>query len=283
MRLGQPAKVYLILNEILEDSSQNYKSIAHIFTNPITYPLLPPRTKFLTANNSTPVLSISERLDSYLIELSDEELIKVIVFCKDWNSNARQCFVAQVVVHALFRIMSLEKLQQLRPFIEALPNFTAYSEKHYERVNRLYQASYLLEYMSSLMTLMPMEEPSNKKLGASTSKLKLDDATFNGLINDDDEYVPCIFSGSAIANDNDTDSSDDDDDDDENLLKGVSKKLQRAGDDVDNQSYPVQVLNPLKRKSSLEGSEIIAIEKSTASSDDVSELKAKSKRKKKSA
>jgi U3 small nucleolar RNA-associated protein 13 len=40
---------------------------------------------------------------------------------------------------------------------EAIPAILSYSERHFQRIDKLYQASYLLEYMSSLMSLLPNE------------------------------------------------------------------------------------------------------------------------------
>jgi len=38
---------------------------------------------------------------------------------------------------------------------EAVPALLSYSERHFQRIDKLYQASYVLEYMSSLMSLLP--------------------------------------------------------------------------------------------------------------------------------
>jgi hypothetical protein len=272
----------MILNAILEDDAQDGKTKADAaYTNPVTYPLLSTaKAKVQTAAKAdaaptTPTLPISERLDSYLIALSDEELAKIIVFSKDWNSNARQCFVSQVAIYAIFRIISLEKLQSLRPFIEAMPNFTAYTEKHYERVNRLYQASYLLDYMSSLMTLMPIEETgSGKKQNTALSKLKLSDKAINSLnIIDEDDFVPNIFGNSNTAMDGDGDDSESSDDDDNELVKGASKKIVSAV--VDNTVDAKERTEPSSKRRSLSKEKSLSeAEESTAT-----QIKTKKRRK----
>ena len=60
---------------------------------------------------------------------------------------------------------------------EAIPAILSYSERHFQRVDKLYQASYLLEYMSSLMSLLPNEtnikdDINNKKISKITKEVE---------------------------------------------------------------------------------------------------------------
>jgi hypothetical protein len=69
---------------------------------------------------------------------------------------------------------------------EAIPAILSYSERHFQRIDKLYQASYLLEYMSSLMSLLPNE--TNIK----------GDVDNNRKITKDIEKVPMISSKPKI-------------------------------------------------------------------------------------
>jgi hypothetical protein len=146
---------------------------------------------------------VTERLDKYLCSASDLDLGKLVGFAKDWNSNARTCFVAQTLINAIFRLVPTDRLVKLKALSEASDALLSYSERHYDRLNRLEQASYLLEYMSSLMVLLPLEEGSEEGRGMLSSlrggvHVK---RSFGAIFEDeDDQFVPMIFSGSFSGN-----------------------------------------------------------------------------------
>jgi hypothetical protein len=58
----------------------------------------------------------------------------------------------------------------IKTVAEAIPGLLAYGERHFQRLDRLHQATYVLEYMSSLMHLLPLEE-DDPVSASSASKL----------------------------------------------------------------------------------------------------------------
>jgi len=98
---------------------------------------------------------VAERLDEYIDSWSDEDLEKVISYVKDWNTNARYCFTSQIVINSIVRIHKVDHFMNIKGASEAVPALLSYSERHFQRIDKLYQASYVLEYMSSLMSLLP--------------------------------------------------------------------------------------------------------------------------------
>ena len=93
----------------------------------------------------------------------------VITYVKDWNTNARYCFTSQIVVNSIMRVHKIDHIMSIKGASEALPAILSYSERHFQRIDKLYQASYLLEYMSSLMSLLPNE--SNIKGDVGNNKI----------------------------------------------------------------------------------------------------------------
>ena len=88
------------------------------------------------------------RLDQYLGTLSDEELEKLLPLVSDWNTNAKFGHVSQAVLSSLFRTIKAEKLQSLRKFADLAHGLLSYSERHYNRMDRLHEASYLIDFIS---------------------------------------------------------------------------------------------------------------------------------------
>lgn len=117
----------------------------------------------------------SVKLDRYLSKLSDSETSRVITYCKEWNTNSRHSLLAQLAFSSLLRTIGVERLLSLKEVAEAIPALLAYSERHYQRIDRLNQAAYVLEYMSSLMELMPVSEAvtaTSLKNNATSTKRK---------------------------------------------------------------------------------------------------------------
>lgn len=107
-------------------------------------------------------------LDKYVQDWSDEEVGKIVTHLKDWNTNAKHCFVCHVLLSALLRVLKVDRLLKLPLLVDALPGLLSYSERHYQRLDRLNQATYMLEYMQALMTGLPdmhLEENEEPTVG----------------------------------------------------------------------------------------------------------------------
>ena len=139
-----------------------------------------------------------------------EQLETIAGYLLEWNTNARHCFVSQCLLHSLLETHGATALMKVRGLRLQLTAFIAYSERHFQRVDRLHQAAFLLEYMSSLMSLLPHQEPvsksSNKvqRIGESSAK--------STGANADVEETLDIFGGNSAVHDSDSDSSDIDSD-----------------------------------------------------------------------
>jgi hypothetical protein len=88
------------------------------------------------------------RLDQYLGRLTEEELEKFLPLVADWNTNAKFGFVSQAVISSLFRTIKADKLQTLHKFADLAHGLLSYSERHYNRMDRLHEASYLIDFIS---------------------------------------------------------------------------------------------------------------------------------------
>jgi len=98
----------------------------------------------------------------------------------------------------------MDRLLKIGSIAEAIPSLISYGERHYERLDKLQQASYVLEYMSSLMTLLPLDEPHQSlkikrksREDSSSSPRFVGDAAISdeddAYDSDDPDFVPSIF------------------------------------------------------------------------------------------
>ena len=156
-----------------------------------------------SSSEITSVVSVVEKLDSYVLDLSDAEIAKLACFLKDWNTNAKNCFVAQSLINSLFRVVKVDRLKGIKELGDIFQALEVYSERHYQRIDRLQQGSYLLEYIASLMRLLPNTSDIDIKRGSTISTPKFDQ--FEDSFELDRELL--IFGSASESSREDVDSS----------------------------------------------------------------------------
>lgn len=94
-------------------------------------------------------------VDDVLASLADEQLYKLLLRLRDWNTNVRTAPLAQKILWALVKSYPAARLASLRPqgkvgakgsVKDVLDAIRAYSERHYKRVEDLVDESYLLDF-----------------------------------------------------------------------------------------------------------------------------------------
>lgn len=89
-----------------------------------------------------PITSLRE----YIPKWSMERLGQVLGYCREWNTRARNCDVAMLVIRAIVSVLPAEKLAGSDGVPEILAGVTPYAERHFERLDRLFSSSYLLDF-----------------------------------------------------------------------------------------------------------------------------------------
>lgn len=121
---------------------------------------------------SVSVRDSCKQLDKYVCKLSKADLHKILSLISEWNTNAKYAHVCHVLLDSILRNVNLSvyipsgdreanasakdggdedtvALRRLLP--QVLPGLVAYSERHYQRLNKLNQASYMIDHMCSSM------------------------------------------------------------------------------------------------------------------------------------
>ena len=114
-------------------------------------------------------------VDDVLSHLGDEQLYKLLVRLRDWNTNVKTAPIAQKILWTVVKSYPPSQLASLRPqgkigakgsMKDVLDAIRAYSERHYRRVEELVDESYLLDF-----TLREMDDVSG--VGAITNGTKM--------------------------------------------------------------------------------------------------------------
>ena len=100
-------------------------------------------------------------VDNVIAELSDEQLLLLLMRVRDWNTNARTAPVAQRVLNVVVRKYSIERLAGLakrRGGKDVLEALKAYTERHYRRMEELWSESWIVEFMLGEMDQLGVKD-----------------------------------------------------------------------------------------------------------------------------
>lgn len=98
-------------------------------------------------------LSGLKAVDEVIATLADNQLYKLLLRLRDWNTNARSAPVAQRILNCVVKSYPASKLASLRgrggkgnSTGEVLDGLKRYTERHYRRMEELVDESYLVEF-----------------------------------------------------------------------------------------------------------------------------------------
>jgi U3 small nucleolar RNA-associated protein 13 len=87
-----------------------------------------------------------EALQVHVKNWDMERVQKILKYCRDWNTRARNAPVAMTLVKALVTSIPVDKLSSINGIPETLAGITPYAERHFDRLDRLYTSSYMLDF-----------------------------------------------------------------------------------------------------------------------------------------
>ena len=121
-------------------------------------------------------------MDEVIRTMSSEDLITLIKFVRDWNSNAKTSEIAQEILYAIMKLRSAEEITELfRPqafagaeqsadatggLKEVVDGLIPYTERHLARMERLIQESYVVDFL--------LEEMDQGMLGGGADPMEVD-------------------------------------------------------------------------------------------------------------
>ena len=174
MKLKQPFRVLSILTSILEQlasatNGENKAEWSVAGLDEIIVELMADKSKKATDKDDE--AAADENDDEETQNKGEKVLMQLIDYAKEWNTNAKHCFVAQAFFQSLFRVASAEKLAKWPAVREHIAGLLAYTERHYQRASRLREATYLLDHVLCQMTgVLPLEslnEQHQQKIAAA--------------------------------------------------------------------------------------------------------------------
>ncbi|XP_062820586.1 transducin beta-like protein 3 isoform X1 [Anolis carolinensis] len=93
-----------------------------------------------------------------ITKLRKDQKEAVLKFSAEWNTNSRNCVAAQTVLETLLKNEAPESLLQYEGVKGAVESLLPYTERHFQRLNRLLQASTFVDFLWQNMKLPDASE-----------------------------------------------------------------------------------------------------------------------------
>ena len=77
---------------------------------------------------------------------TDERVARCLDFIKEWNTNSAKAAVAQQLLGSILRRIPFTRLRKLPGIVGTVEALVPYSERHFQRIDRLVQASFVIDY-----------------------------------------------------------------------------------------------------------------------------------------
>jgi len=94
-------------------------------------------------------------LKSLISSFPEDRLLSCLHYIRDWNTNAKHSALAQTVLKCIlccFTPSYFESKPKMKAVLEIL---IVYSERHFQRVDKLLQKSFLIDYTLQQISLTP--------------------------------------------------------------------------------------------------------------------------------
>lgn len=98
-------------------------------------------------------------LNQFLASLEDAKLHQLLLWIRDWNTNTRTSWIAQHLLSSILHHVPAARLAALENITELFDGLIAYTDRHFQRLDKLVQHSYLVDYsLISMKRLFPQPE-----------------------------------------------------------------------------------------------------------------------------
>jgi U3 small nucleolar RNA-associated protein 13 len=116
-------------------------------------------------------------------EWSMERLTQVLRYCREWNTRARNSHIALIVVKAILSSFPVHKLAAEEGVAEVIAGIIPYSERHFERLSRLYANSFVIDFiLTSMGALDSVDKVSYRSWEMTSTPLESSTKAFDGRI-----------------------------------------------------------------------------------------------------
>ena len=148
-----------------------------------------------------------ETLQKHIIKWAPDRLKKILTYCREWNTRARNSQIAMIVVNSMVTVIPAAKIALTFEGIpEILAGMAPYAERHFDRLDRMVGDSYILDYTLTSMGSLHGNSNDNYTEWVKRSKYVLPPKEAEGSI----QIGGSLIVGGKKSTGNQSDSEDDD-------------------------------------------------------------------------
>nr|CCA20577.1 U3 small nucleolar RNAassociated protein putative [Albugo laibachii Nc14] len=141
--LGYPHRLFLIFHDLIYGPRQMEHPICQLDL----------QVEEVAFDSDT--YSPEKILGPLVAKLSEANLKNLLNWMKEWNTNTKHSFVAQILLSTILEAIPPEKLKQIG-VQDTIDGFIAYTERHYHRLDRLVEKSFLVDFnVATMKNLLP--------------------------------------------------------------------------------------------------------------------------------
>ncbi|XP_064621103.1 transducin beta-like protein 3 [Lineus longissimus] len=115
-----------------------------------------------------------QQLEITLKKLRVDQIDAVLRFAVEWNTNSKHCHEAQFVLNTVLKQYSPEEILELPNIKSTLEGLIPYTERHFQRMNRLQQQATFVGYTRQCMKIVSLPESSEDRMEVGSPQFVVD-------------------------------------------------------------------------------------------------------------
>ena len=167
------------------------------------------RGKSILENKDIPDRKKGREIVSEIVRsFTEKRLLQWMKYIRQWNTNGRHSVLAQYCLSMVLQNFKPEKLMSISPEMKGIVEaILAYSDRHFKRIDKLVQQSYLLDHTIAAMSVLSAPNGT-----ASTDIMTIDMSSSSS------------DSSSSDSNESSSESSRSSDDESSDVEDSISRK-----------------------------------------------------------
>ncbi|KAI5069023.1 hypothetical protein GOP47_0015324 [Adiantum capillus-veneris] len=121
------------------------------------------------------------QVHNVLKKLDKEHLRLLLSYVREWNTKPKFCHAAQRVLAELFYAFPPKELLEVSGLRELIEGILPYTERHFNRLDRLHRSTFLLDYTLASMSVLNPLETHNPSIRQSNTNEEDTFSTLNQL------------------------------------------------------------------------------------------------------
>lgn len=109
------------------------------------------RSVTVSENNVVGGTIFNEQLDKAISNLDEEQLLRLVSRCRDWNTNAKTFHIAGKVIRCILLNYNINHLIEIKGLVKIINTIVPYLTRHYNRLDNLIEETYILDFCLSDM------------------------------------------------------------------------------------------------------------------------------------